>query len=158
VRLTCVPDSRVYELYINVLFSITTSQFICAEETLFTEETKHPNISSPGQEYPYICIQGLVRLVTSKGKYFRHFSDTICLSLQCSLVLNNWCKGCIHKTFIRPRHCIISRTNTIRPLWKEVKHEENVFFCVPRHQNSLYWATLIASYGYYLENGGLVSE
>jgi hypothetical protein len=59
------------------------------------------------------------------------------LRLQCSLILNNWCKACIHKTFIRPRHCIISCppswkccTNTIRPLRKEVKHDECIFLCI----------------------------
>jgi hypothetical protein len=60
-----------------------TSQFLCAEETLLTEETKHPNISSPGQEYPYVCIQGLVILLTFQEKYFCLFGMilvAICLS------------------------------------------------------------------------------
>ena len=132
MRLTCVPDSCVYELYITKLLSIRHKKCV-----VFNFSVPRKRYLQKKQNIQTFLLQAKNILIFAfrvwfvlwplKESIFVIFR-ILPIALQCSLVLNNWCKGCIHKTFIRPRHCIIFRTNTIRPLKKEVKHEGMYFF------------------------------
>ena len=105
-------------------FSVPRKRYLQKKQNIQTFLLQAKNIVM----FPFMVWFVLWPLKESFFVIFRILPIAICLCLQCSLVLNNWCKSCIHKTFIRPRHCIIFRTNTIRPLRKEVKHEGMYFF------------------------------
>ena len=105
-------------------FSVPRKRYLQKKQNIQTFLLQAKNIVM----FPFMVWFVLWPLKESIFVIFRILLIAICLCPQCSLVLNIWCKGCILKTFIRPRHCIISSINTIRPLRKEVKHEGMYFF------------------------------